>query len=79
MGSVLMNESITRAAGAAHGRMAARGAVATIVGAGRIPQQRNTRYEPLQTNAIDLQPNLLRWVGETPAGQWQPRKPHRVA
>ena len=70
MGGVLMNESITRAAGAAHGQMWQPEALSqAIVGAGRIPQQRNTRYEPLQTNAIDLQPNLIRWVGETPAGR----------
>ena len=40
-----------------------------IVGAGRIPQQRNTRYESVQTSSIDLQPAAIRWVGETPAGR----------
>ena len=40
-----------------------------IVGAGRIPQERNTRYEPLHTSSIDLQPAYIRWVGETPAGR----------
>ena len=70
LGGVLINESITRAAGAAHGQMWQPEALSqAIVGAGRIPQQRNTRYEPLQTSAIDLQPTLIRWVGETPAGQ----------
>jgi FO synthase len=70
LGGVLINESITRAAGAAHGQMWHPGALSqAIVGAGRIPQQRNTRYEPLQANAIDLQRAAIRWVGETPAGR----------
>jgi FO synthase len=70
LGGVLINESITRAAGAAHGQMWHPGALSqAIVGEGRIPQQRNTRYEPLQANAIDLQRAAIRWVGETPAGR----------
>ena len=70
LGGVLINESITRAAGAAHGQMWQPEALSqAIVGAGRIPQQRNTRYEPLQTSSIDLQPASIRWVGETPAGR----------
>lgn len=70
LGGVLINESITRAAGAAHGQMWHPEALSqAIVGAGRIPQQRNTRYEPLQTSSIDLQPAAIRWVCETPAGR----------
>ncbi len=70
LGGVLINESITRAAGAAHGQMWHPEALSqAIVGAGRIPQQRNTRYELLQTSSIDLQPAAIRWVGETPAGR----------
>ena len=70
LGGVLINESITRAAGAAHGQMWEPEVLSqAIVGAGRIPQQRNTRYEPLQASAIDLQPAAIRWVGETPAGR----------
>ena len=70
LGGVLINESITRAAGAAHGQMWHPEALSqAIVGAGRIPQQRNTRYERLQTSSIDLHPTAIRWVGETPAGR----------
>jgi len=70
LGGVLINESITRAAGAAHGQMWQPEALSlAILGAGRIPQQRNTRYEPLQARATDLQPAAIRWVGETPAGR----------
>ena len=70
LGGVLINESITRAAGAAHGQMWQPEALSqAIVGAGRIPQQRNTRYEPSQTSAIELQPGLIRWIGEMPAGR----------
>ena len=70
MGGVLINESITRAAGAAHGQMWQPETLSqAIAGEGRIPQQRNTRYEPIPTSAIDLQPALIRWVGETPAGR----------
>ena len=70
LGGVLINESITRAAGSAHGQMWQPEALSqAIVGAGRIPQQRDTRYEPLQANAIGLSPTSIRWVGETPAGR----------
>ena len=70
LGGVLINESITRAAGAAHGQMWHPEALSqAIVESGRIPQQRNTRYEPLQTPRIDLQPAAIRWVRETPAGR----------
>jgi FO synthase len=45
MGGVLMNESITRAAGAAHGQEVSPAALdALILGAGRVPRQRTTLY-----------------------------------
>jgi FO synthase len=45
MGGVLMNESITRAAGAAHGQEVSPAALdALIRGAGRVPRQRTTLY-----------------------------------
>ena len=45
MGGVLMNESITRAAGAAHGQeLTATTIEALIRGAGRTPRQRTTTY-----------------------------------
>lgn len=70
LGGVLINESITRAAGAAHGQMWHSEALSqAIVRAGRIPQQRNTRYESVQTSSFDLQPAAIRLVSETPAGR----------
>ena len=45
MGGVLMNESITRAAGAAHGQeVSARRMEELIRAAGRTPRQRTTLY-----------------------------------
>ncbi len=49
VGGTLMNESISRAAGAAHGQeMTADRLVALIADAGRIPQQRTTLYGSIQ-------------------------------
>ena len=46
LGGTLMNESISRAAGAAHGQeFSVAGMRDLITAAGRIPQQRTTRYE----------------------------------
>ena len=51
LGGVLINESITRAAGAAHGQMwSAKAMRAAISGCGRHPQQRNTCYEPVEVS-----------------------------
>jgi FO synthase len=48
LGGVLMNESITRAAGAMHGQeIGAAELEAMIRGAGRVPQQRTTLYQPV--------------------------------
>jgi len=48
LGGVLMNESITRAAGADHGQeMSPAGLEALIRAAGRRPQQRTTLYDPV--------------------------------
>jgi len=47
MGGVLMNESITRAAGAQHGQELSAAAIETLVrAAGRTPWQRTTLYQP---------------------------------
>jgi len=71
LGGVLINESITRAAGAAHGQSwSAQGMRQGIEDMGRSPQQRNTRYEavcaPLSEQA-GLQ--SIQWVTQTPAGR----------
>jgi FO synthase len=48
LGGVLMNESITRAAGAAHGQeVSAAELEALIRGRGREPRQRSTLYGPV--------------------------------
>ena len=48
VGGTLMNESISRAAGASHGQeFTVAGMRDLITAAGRVPQQRTTRYEPV--------------------------------
>jgi len=71
LGGALINESITRAAGAAHGQVwtpnEMRGA---IVANGRVAQQRSTLYQPLE--AALQRPVLedtLRWISNAPAGR----------
>jgi 2-iminoacetate synthase ThiH len=45
MGGVLMNESITKAAGAAHGQELSAGRMVELIrGVGRVPRQRTTLY-----------------------------------
>ena len=52
LGGVLMNESITRAAGAMHGQeIGAADLEAMIYRAGRVPYQRNTLYERVKAAA----------------------------
>ena len=62
VGGTLMNESISRAAGAGHGQeMTADRLVALITDAGRIPQQRSTLYKRVT-------PTGLAWRCATPDG-----------
>lgn len=52
LGGTLINESITRAAGASHGQELSPGEINDLImSAGRIPQQRTTRYNLLDNNA----------------------------
>jgi FO synthase len=54
LGGTLMNESISRAAGATHGQeVMPEDMVANIHSAGLEAVQRNTLYEPLETFALD--------------------------
>ena len=71
LGGVLINESITRAAGAAHGQMwPPRDIEQAVVAAGRVPVQRNTRYEPAASQGADqLCSDAIKWVSHTPAGR----------
>ena len=58
VGGTLMNESISRAAGASHGQeFTAAGMRDLITAAGKIPQQRTTRYEPVTERAGDTLPH----------------------
>ncbi|MBM14080.1 MAG: 7,8-didemethyl-8-hydroxy-5-deazariboflavin synthase [Halieaceae bacterium] len=68
LGGVLINESITRAAGAAHGQMwSGKEMRAAISGCGRHPQQRNTRYEPVEVSMPSSLATIpLHWVTPTP-------------
>ncbi len=48
LGGTLMNESISTTAGARHGQLVTPAVLReTIIAAGRVPQQRNTIYEPI--------------------------------
>ena len=71
LGGVLINESITRAAGAAHGQMWSAAAMRDAISAcGRYPQQRNTRYEPVVPSVPSSSAIApLQWVTSTPAGR----------
>lgn len=61
LGGSLMNESITRAAGAVHGQeMTPAKLEALIRDAGRIPSQRNTLYGPVSRQGINrTEPDIL--------------------
>ena len=53
LGGTLMNESISRAAGASHGQETPPAAMnALIVSAGRVPKQRNTLYGDVPVERI---------------------------
>jgi FO synthase len=55
MGGVLMHESITRAAGGAHGQqMSAESLTAIALSLGRRPWQRSTLYRPVTARAVPL-------------------------
>ena len=65
LGGTLMNESISRAAGAKHGQEITPAEMADLIrAAGRIPVQRNTLYETLEVfddhDPVDLDPLVAR-------------------
>jgi FO synthase len=69
MGGVLMNESITRAAGAAHGQELTASAIERMIrAAGRTPRQRTTLYEtpPDERIATAMAALPLPSVGDVP-------------
>lgn len=73
MGGTLMNESITRAAGASHGEETTPEIMESLIlSAGRRPMQRTTLYKPAPVAAFRLAfgaPALSATV-EPPAGRW---------
>ncbi len=57
LGGTLMNESISTSAGAAHGQLQSPAALRRLIrDAGRVPVERNTRYEALRTFAAEAGP-----------------------
>ncbi|NDH41230.1 MAG: 7,8-didemethyl-8-hydroxy-5-deazariboflavin synthase, partial [Gammaproteobacteria bacterium] len=71
LGGALINESITRAAGAMHGQMWSDTAMrAAIQGLGRPAQQRSTRYQALRSSTAGVVPKSeLIPVVQTAAGR----------
>ena len=70
LGGTLMNESITRAAGAAHGEETSpQRMIALIRGAGRIPRQRSTLYRDVTPAVVarGLEARALTAIANTPA------------
>ncbi|NIB38409.1 5-amino-6-(D-ribitylamino)uracil--L-tyrosine 4-hydroxyphenyl transferase CofH [Pseudomaricurvus alkylphenolicus] len=60
MGGVLMNESITRAAGASHGQQMTASVLANLIrAAGRLPAQRTTLYEVLEASAQSCDESVI--------------------
>jgi len=71
LGGVLINESITRAAGAAHGQMWHPDELADAIALqNRTAEQRDTRYRAVQRQGVSpLHADTLTWVTQTPAGR----------
>ncbi|MGD1886456.1 MAG: 7,8-didemethyl-8-hydroxy-5-deazariboflavin synthase subunit CofH, partial [Cohaesibacteraceae bacterium] len=83
LGGTLMNESISRAAGAKHGQeVTAHEMVQIIRSAGKVPVQRNTLYRTLRT-IEDLEPEaqapLVDRKGRDPLGFLQPEPARRAS
>ena len=85
LGGTLMNESISRAAGASHGQETPPAVMnALIVSAGRVPKQRNTLYGDVQVERIEAGLNAcgLEDIHNTPLtghAMKQARRQRRVA
>ena len=74
LGGTLMNESITRAAGSAHGQETGpREMMAMIVSAGRTPRQRTTTYDEVAPERIEagLNAGALTDIVNTPARRYE--------
>jgi FO synthase len=82
MGGTLMNESITRAAGAVHGQEMAPDAMEALIRSlGRVPRQRTTLYADApgeRRAAAFAAPPLTEWVN-TPARRWERQRAQEAA
>ncbi len=81
LGGTLMNESITRAAGAGHGQETSpRRMIAMIEAAGRIPRQRTTTYADAPPPAVrrGLAAGGLARIVNTPARKYERRRTHEL-
>ncbi len=77
LGGTLMNESITRAAGASHGQETSpERMLAMIAAAGRTPRQRNTTYDDVSEERIGASRNApaLNAIVNTPARSYERRE-----
>ena len=80
LGGTLMNETITRSAGAVHGQeMAPQRMAALIAGLGRTPRQRTTLYGPVaaERQTASLVPPPLAPARQTPPARRPDREPVR--
>ena len=80
VGGTLMNESITRAAGAAHGQETTPALMRRmIIAAGRTPLQRTTSYAevPADRQAVGLQAPALQDIDNTPVRKYPRRGARR--
>ena len=81
LGGTLMNESITRAAGAGHGQETSpKRMIAMIEAAGRNPRQRTTEYDDVDTATArrGLDADELSMIVNTPARKYERKRTHQL-
>ena len=81
LGGTLMNESITRAAGAGHGQETSpERMIAMIEAAGRKPRQRTTEYDDVDTATArrGLDADDLSMIVNTPARKYERKRTHQL-
>ena len=81
LGGTLMNESITRAAGASHGQETSpQRMIAMIESAGRQPRQRTTQYEDADPDIVlrGMTAGSLAAIVNTPARKYERQRQHEL-
>ena len=81
LGGTLMNESITRAAGAGHGQETSpKRMIAMIEAAGRKPRQRTTEYDNVDPSTArrGLDADELSMIVNTPARKYERKRTHQL-